>query len=63
MVDQMDYRKAYLDIAGIVAARFPACEVTTVDMVRLLVHENDTLRLGLGLPLPSKVLKEQEDEY
>ena len=63
MTDQMDYRKAYLDITMVVCKRFPTCEVTTVDMVRLLAHENDTLRLGLGLPLPFKVLKEQEDEY
>ena len=62
MVDQMDYRKAYLDIAMIVAPRFPSCEITTVDLIRLLVHENDTLRMALGIPHFSKVLAEAERE-
>ena len=56
MTDQMDYRKAYLDIAMLVCKRFPSCEITTVDMVRLLAHENDTLRIALNIPPPQKVL-------
>jgi hypothetical protein len=62
MTDQMDYRKAYLDIAIVVCKRFPPCEITTVDMVRLLAHENDTLRMALGIPHFSKVLAETEEE-
>ena len=62
MTDQMDYRKAYLDIAMLVCKRFPQCEVTTVDMVRLLAHENDTLRMALKIPHFSKVLAETEGE-
>ncbi len=61
MPQEMDYRQDYLEIASAVAPRFPACEVTTVDMVRLLIHENDTLRLAVGLPLPAQVLEATED--
>lgn len=56
-MEEMDYRQAYLQIATDLAPRFPECEVTTVDMVRLLIHENDTLRMALRLPHPSRVLE------
>jgi hypothetical protein len=61
-VSEMDYRAAYLEIAHTVCQRFPTCEVTTVDMVRLLAHENDTLRMALRLPVPSAVLEAVERE-
>jgi hypothetical protein len=61
-MEEMDYRSAYLEIAFIVAQRFPTCEITAVDMVRLLVHENDTLRIALGIPNPSKVINEAEHD-
>lgn len=52
---EMDYKSAYLQIANIISVAFPECEVTTVDMARLLVNENRTLRLALGLPTYEEV--------
>ena len=46
----MDYKTAYLDIAMTLSVAFPECEVATTDMAKLLIHENRTLRLALGLP-------------
>lgn len=53
--EEMDYKAAYLQIANIISVAFPECEVTTVDMARLLVNENRTLRLALGLPTYEEV--------
>lgn len=47
---EMDYRSEYLRIACALGALFPECEVTTLDMVKILAHEVDTLRLALGIP-------------
>jgi hypothetical protein len=47
---EMDYKAAYIEIANIISVAFPECEVTTVDMARLLMNENRTLRMALGLP-------------
>jgi hypothetical protein len=52
---EMDYKKSYLQIANIISVAFPECEVTTVDMARLLMHENRTLRMALGLPTYEEV--------
>jgi hypothetical protein len=57
----MDYEEAYLQIATLVGAHFPECEVTTVDMVRLLLHEIATLRLALNLPPAKTVLRVLDD--
>jgi hypothetical protein len=46
----MNWEEAYVQIAVLVGAHFPECEVTTVDMVRLLLHENATLRMALNIP-------------
>ena len=63
MIEEFDYRKYYNEIASIVAPRFPyPCEICTADMVRMLVYENDTLRIALNLPLPSKVRSATEHE-
>lgn len=62
MTEEMDYRKYYLEIASIVAPRFPTCEICTADMVRLLAFENDTLRMALNLPLPQAVVTATESE-
>ena len=56
MTEEMDYRTAYLEIAQVMYSRFPACEITTVDMVRMLAFENDTLRMALNIPLAKQVL-------
>ena len=61
MTEEMDYRTAYLEIAGIMSNRFPTCEITTVDMVRMLAFENDTLRMALNIPLAKQVLSAIED--
>jgi hypothetical protein len=58
----MDWEKAYMQIAVLVGAHFPECEVTTVDMVRLLLHENATLRMALNLPTAKAVLDHLENE-
>ena len=52
---EMDYKSAYIEIANIISVAFPECEVTTVDMARLLIHENRTLRMALGLPTYEQV--------
>ena len=52
---EMNWEEAYVQIAVLVGAHFPECEVTTVDMVRLLLHENATLRMALNIP-PARVV-------
>ena len=59
---EMDYKAAYLEIVSIVSPRFPTCNICTADLVRMLAFENDTLRMALNLPLPSKVISATEDE-
>ena len=59
---EMNYKEAYLDIATEIASIFPRCEVTTVDMVRLLIHENDTLRLAFKIPSRRSVVLTLENE-
>ena len=58
---EMDYKRAYIEIANIISVAFPECEVTTVDMATLLIHENRTLRLALGLPTYEQVAALTED--
>ena len=58
---EMDYKRAYIEIANIISVAFPECEVTTVDMARLLMHENRTLRMALGLPTYEQVAALTED--
>ena len=59
---EMDYKTAYLDIANIIGVAFPECEVCTVDMARLVIHENRTLRMALGLPSYKRVSDAIDDE-
>ena len=59
---EMDYKKSYIEIANIISVAFPECEVTTVDMARLLIHENRTLRLALGLPSYKQVSDAIDEE-
>jgi len=47
---ELDYKKSYIEIANIISVAFPECEVTTVDMAKLIMNENRTLRMALGLP-------------
>jgi hypothetical protein len=47
---EMDYKREYNEIGHIVSVAFPECEVTVTDMIRLVMHENRTLRMALGLP-------------
>jgi hypothetical protein len=56
MTEEMNYRTAYLEITEVMLNRFPTCEITTVDMVRMLAFENDTLRMALNIPLAKQVL-------
>jgi hypothetical protein len=46
----IDYKTEYMRIAHEVGKQFPECEVTTLDMVKLLIHENNTLRMALKIP-------------
>jgi len=59
-MEEMDYKAAYLEIVSVVAPRFPTCCICTVDMVRMLAFENDTLRMALKLPLPKAVVEATE---
>jgi len=59
---EMNWEDAYVQIAIMVGAHFPECEVTTVDMVRLLLHENAMLRMALNLPTAKAVLDQIENE-
>ena len=66
IIDTFDYEKAYNSIACVVGELYPTCEVTTVDMVVLLAHEVDTLRIALGIPTRKAVivkLEAEEDLY
>ncbi len=56
-----DYRRGYTEISLLLGAEFPTCEVSATDMARLLIHENDTLRLALGLPTRRQVLAALDD--
>jgi hypothetical protein len=56
------YRAEYLRIASEVSKVYPECEVATLDMVRLLIHEVDTLRMALGIPTRRTVLNKLENE-
>ena len=60
MTPEFDYVLAYNRIACLVGDRFPECEITVYDMVRLLCIENDTLRMTLGMPLAKKVLEKSD---
>ena len=59
---EMDYKRSYIEIANIISVAFPECEVCTTDMARLLVHENRTLRMALGLPSYKQVSDAIDDE-
>lgn len=59
-MEEMDYRRAYLEIVEIVAPRFPECSISTIDLVRMLAFENDTLRIALKLPHPVEVVRANE---
>ena len=61
-LQEMDYKKAYIEIANIISVAFPECEVTTVDMVRLIMHENRALRMAPGLPSYKQVSDAIDDE-
>ena len=59
---ETDYKRAYIEIANIISVAFPECEVTTVDMARLIMNENRTLRMALGLPGYKQVSDAIDDE-
>ena len=62
---EMDYKKSYIEIANIISVAFPECEVCTTDMARLIMNENRTLRMALGLPSYKQVsdaIYEEEEE-
>jgi len=54
-MNEIDYRVEYQRIAHEVGKQFPECEVTTLDMVKLLIHENNTLRMALKIPTAREV--------
>jgi hypothetical protein len=62
MINEIDYKTEYLKIGFEVARIFPECEVTCLDMVRLLIFENDTLRMALKIPSSRSVIASLEDE-
>jgi hypothetical protein len=54
-MNEIDYKVEYQRIAHEVGKQFPECEVTTLDMVKLLIHENNTLRMALKIPIARDV--------
>ncbi len=54
-MNEIDYKVEYQRIAHEVGKQFPECEVTTLDMVKLLIHENNTLRMALKIPTARNV--------
>ena len=62
LMTDFNYQRAYNHIAFLVGDRFPECEVTVVDMVRLLCLENDTLRMTIGMPLAKAVVDATDPE-
>lgn len=54
---EIDYKKEFLKISNILVEQFPECEITSLDMVKLLVHENNTLRAALNMPTLSHSVK------
>ena len=63
MINEMDYKTEYLKISLEVGKVFPECEVTTLDMVKLLIFENETLRMALKIPSSRSVIASLENEY
>jgi len=61
-LNEIDYKAEYLRIAMEVGKVYPECEVATLDMVRLLIHEVDTLRMALGIPTRRTVVNKLEEE-
>lgn len=59
---EVDYKREYNEIGHIVSVAFPECEVTVTDMIRLVMHENRTLRMALGLPSYKQVSDAIDDE-
>ena len=62
MMNEMDYKTEYLKICLEVARIFPECEVTCLDMVKLLIFENETFRMALKIPSSRSVLASIENE-
>jgi hypothetical protein len=62
-MEETDYKTEYMRISTLVGSQFPECEVTTPDMVILLIHENDTLRMALNLPTRREVLSKLDEFY
>ena len=60
--NEINYKGEYLRIASEVSKVYPECEVATLDMVRLLIHEVDTLRMALGIPTRRSVVNKLENE-
>ena len=63
MIEEMHYKTEYLKIGFEVARVFPECEVTALDMVRLLIFENEMLRMALKIPPSRSVIASLENEY
>ena len=61
MIEEMHYKTEYLKVCFEVGRVFPECEVTTLDMVRLLIFENETLRMALKIPSSRSVIASLED--
>ena len=60
-MEEMDYKRAYLEIVEIIVPRFPKCSISTINLVRMLAFENDTFRTALKLPHPSEVIRANEE--
>jgi hypothetical protein len=55
-----DYRLIVQRIGMLIQDTIPPSEISTVDAVRLLVRENNALRMALGLPTYEQLRKMEE---
>jgi len=49
-VTEVNYKEKFMQIGTILGEAFPECEISTVDMARLVMDQLKTLRMAAGLP-------------
>jgi hypothetical protein len=64
MSEERDWRHYVTLISLAIEDTIPnPSEIETLDAVKLLVRENNALRIALNLPTYSKLAKMEEDDY
>ena len=49
-ITEVNYKREFMQIGAILGEAFPECEISTVDMARLVMDQLKTLRMAVGLP-------------